>query len=68
MRVYCLKAKEHLQHLVFPEGIFYDRKSDEVRTTRINTLFALTKRISDTYEGMKKGHFENFDERPFMSG
>ena len=63
-----LKAREHLQHLVFPEGIFYDRKSDEVRTSRINTLFVLTKRISDTYEAMKKGHFENFDETSLCVG
>ena len=63
-----LKAKEHLQRLVFPEGIFYDRKSDEVRTLRINTLFVLTKRISDIYEAMKKGHFENFDETSLYVG
>ena len=63
-----LKAREHLQHLVFPEGIFYDRKSDEVRTSRINTLFLITKRISDIYEGMKKGHFENFDETSLCVG
>ena len=63
-----LKAREHLQHLVFPEGIFYDRKSDEVRTSRINTLFLITKRISDIYEAMKKGHFENFDETSLYVG
>ena len=63
-----LKAREHLQHLVFPEGIFYDRKSDEVRTSRINTLFVLTKRISDIYAEMKKGHFENFDETSLYVG
>ena len=57
-----LKAREKLQHLVFPEGIFYDRKSDEVRTVRVNTLFELTRRISDIYEAMKKGHFHDFDE------
>ena len=63
-----LKAREHRQHLVFPAGVFYDRKSGEVRTSRINILFALAKRISDTYEATKKGHFENFDETSLYVG
>ena len=53
---------------MFPEGIFYDRKSDEVRTTRVNTLFELTKRISDIHEAMKKGHFYDFDEMSLNAG
>ena len=63
-----LKAREKLQHLVFPEGIFYDRKSDEVRTARVNTLFDLTKRISDIHEAMKKGHFYDFGEMSLNAG
>ena len=62
------KAREHLQYLVFPAGVFYDRKSGEVRTSRINILFALAKRISDTYEATKKGNFENFDETSLYTG
>ena len=63
-----LKAKEQLQHLVFPEGVFYDRQSDQVRTSRINTLFVITKRISDIYEAMKKGHFDKFHETSHCVG
>ena len=32
--------KEHLQKLVFPEGIIYDRENEAFRTGRVNTFFA----------------------------
>lgn len=36
-----IKEKEKLQKLVFPEGIFYDRKTGELRTERVNVIFEL---------------------------
>jgi site-specific DNA recombinase len=33
------KEKSALQKLLFPEGIYYDKKTDRCRTTRINSVF-----------------------------
>ena len=32
-------TKQNVQFLLFPEGIFYDKKTDRCRTSRINILF-----------------------------
>jgi hypothetical protein len=32
-------TKQHIQILVFPEGITFSKKKEEVRTPRINSLF-----------------------------
>jgi site-specific DNA recombinase len=32
--------KQKLQNLVFPEGLLYNRKNDECRTPRINSVFS----------------------------
>jgi hypothetical protein len=32
--------KQRLQYLVFPEGILYNKKNNQVRTLKINTLFS----------------------------
>ncbi len=34
------------QDLLFPNGIIYNRKNDEVRTSRINSIFALIPEIA----------------------
>jgi site-specific DNA recombinase len=31
--------KQKLQNLIFPEGIYYNKKNDESRTTKINSVF-----------------------------
>jgi len=33
-------TKQAIQNLVFPEGIFYDKKTDRCRTNRVNLLFS----------------------------
>ena len=48
-------GKEKLQYLVFPDGIHYNRKNDDYRTTRVNSIFDLTSRISGSCKGIKKG-------------
>lgn len=32
--------KQQLQNLIFPEGMYYNRKNDQCRTPRINSVFA----------------------------
>ena len=33
--------KQRLQKRIFPEGIYYDKKNDKSRTTKMNSLFAV---------------------------
>ena len=48
-------AKVQIQKLLFPEGIFYDRKLEAFRTNRINSVFELIHSISGNYGVKKKG-------------
>lgn len=34
------RIKQRIQNLLFPEGLYYNRESDNYRTTRINMVFA----------------------------
>ncbi len=34
-----LHQRQRLQYLIFPKGMFYDRKNDEVRTDEVNSIF-----------------------------
>ena len=31
--------RQRLQYLIFPKGMFYDRKNDELRTDEVNSIF-----------------------------
>ena len=50
--------KQRIQNLVFPEGIFYDRKKDDYRTSRINFLFSAIPYLTGLVEGYKNGDFD----------
>ena len=52
--------KEKLQNLVFPQGIFYDKKIGSYRTPECNTFFQSIKRESASY---KKENSDNLDEK-----
>lgn len=49
-----LESKKKIQNLVFPDGIFWDKKIRNYRTKKRNAMFELLDRISDTY-GNEKG-------------
>ena len=49
-----LETKKKIQKLVFPEGIFGDKKIRDYRTKKRNAVFELLGRISATY-GNEKG-------------
>lgn len=49
-----LGLKKKIQNLVFPEGIFWDKKKREYLTKKRNAVFELLDRFSMTY-GDKKG-------------
>lgn len=47
--------KQELQKLIFPEGIYYNKKNDQTRTTKINSLFCLIVGQECISEEKKKG-------------
>jgi hypothetical protein len=49
--------KQALQNLVFPEGMTYNRKKDECRTPRINSVFECISAMAGTSGQEKSGHF-----------
>lgn len=49
-----ISAKETLQNIIFPEGIYYDRENHSFRTPKVNFIFELIARqISNTDENGK---------------
>ena len=47
--------KEKLQKLIFPEGIFYDRKNETLRTGKVNEIFSLIAHLSGNTPENAKG-------------
>ena len=59
-----LNSKRIFQNLLFPEGIIYNRESDQYRTSRINSFFSLIPRIARNLKGYKNGDSIKFDKIP----
>jgi len=57
--------KQTLQYLIFPEGILYNKKTDTVRTTRINSLFHSIYYLARISAENKKGNL--LKDYPFGS-
>ena len=49
------EQKQRLQRLVFPEGILYNKQKGEVRTERVNSLFAAIPLLAQVSAEKKKG-------------
>ncbi|GAA4746388.1 recombinase family protein [Flavisolibacter ginsenosidimutans] len=47
--------KQKLQFMLFPEGIYYDKKKDAVRTARVNSVFLYMRRLARLSEKKKSG-------------
>ena len=54
------------QNFIFPDGIFYNRENDGVRTSRINSFLSLIPNIVKKLEDKKKGETIKFDNFSFM--
>jgi site-specific DNA recombinase len=39
-------GKQKIQFRIFPEGIYYDKKNDQPRTPKINSLFLLSTELA----------------------
>ena len=48
--------KRRLQNVVFPEGIFYDKQKEEVRTKKMNSLFLSIPPLQRVIGENKKGN------------
>ena len=49
------EQKRNLQNLLFPTGIFYDRKIDNYRTKEVNPILMLTHSFSEGIRQNKNG-------------
>ena len=52
------KKKKTLQYLVFPDGIVYDKKKQEFRTDRINSVFSVIACLSSVLAKKKSGRMD----------
>ena len=50
-----LQIKQGIQDLLFPEGIRYNRKTDECRTSRINIFFCQIARLAQVTGNKESG-------------
>ena len=50
-----IQLKEDLQKLIFPEGVYYDRKTQTFRTEKVNFIFELIGSCSSAPPENKKG-------------
>ena len=57
-----LTQKKKLQNLVFPSGIGYDKLKGEVRTKKVNSIFASIPLISKDLAQIKNGESINYDQ------
>ena len=49
--------KQQLQFLLFPEGMFYNRKNDQCRTSRVNEVFRdMAQQASDLTENKNENN------------
>lgn len=48
--------KQQLQFLVFPDGMYYNRKKDECRTERVNSVFLSIAKLARTTGEIKDGN------------
>lgn len=51
--------KEKVQYMLFPEGIYYERKNSAYRTDRVNTVFTLIASLTSQLENKKTGQSGN---------
>ena len=56
-----IQLKEDLQKLVFPEGVYYDRKTHSFRTEKVNFIFELIALSSGPPPEKKKGTSDLID-------
>ncbi len=51
-----IQAKKRLIKMVFPEGLWYDKEKDQLRTPRVNAFFG---HIAEIRQKKENQHIEN---------
>ena len=54
-RISDIGMKQNIQNLVFPEGIRFNKKTDNYRTLRVNSFFAVMGSLSNEMQKNKNG-------------
>jgi site-specific DNA recombinase len=55
-------TKQQLQFLVFPDGITYNRKNDECRTPRVNSVFLYMQQLQSILQKSKSGNTTSVED------
>ncbi len=63
-RLTPFKEKSLLQNVLFPEGIFYNKKKDQCRTTKINSVIRYFALLTGDWEAKKIGESKFFFDFP----
>ena len=58
--------KQLVQFLVFPEGIYYNRKKEECRTPKTNKTFSYFSEVARVSESIEKGNYNNILQFPSL--
>jgi hypothetical protein len=61
-----IRERTLLQNLLFPSGIIYDRENDQVRTPRINLVFALIPEVTRVLKRIKNGYSLKIEQIPAL--
>ncbi|MFT3949057.1 MAG: hypothetical protein QM763_18985 [Agriterribacter sp.] len=51
-------SKRKLQNIIFPEGFYYNKKNDQPRTTKMNSVFYCIARLKGNTGGKETGTSE----------
>jgi site-specific DNA recombinase len=57
--------KQRLQYLIYPEGIWYNKREDAVRTPKMNSLFSLIAGSASVLKENKNGRFSKSSRYDF---
>ena len=63
-RLTPFKEKSLLQNVLFPDGIFYNKKKDQCRTTKINSVIRYFSLLTGDWEAKKIGESKFFFDFP----
>jgi site-specific DNA recombinase len=61
---YC--DRQDLQFLLFPDGMFYDKKKDQCRTPKVNAMFLRIARQQRLLEENNKGNCDGMSQFPHL--
>ena len=52
---WCYEEKVKIQYMLFPEGIYYNKKTNKCRTKKVSSVWSYIALLKQDSEGNKKG-------------